>query len=88
VYVHGGGTWPLPSKLAFVNPSRSSARVGLVKTFLEGGVVMQVSETYQKTFLQNHFLHHPPTKEELIWKRHLFAPAAVDESWDDDRVKG
>ena len=65
-----------------------SRNVGLVKTFLEGELVMQVSETCQKTFLQNHFLHSPPTKEELIWKRHLFAPAAADENWDDDRVKG
>jgi hypothetical protein len=40
--------------------------MGFEKTFLEGGLVMQASETYQKTFSEDHFLHHPPTKEEFI----------------------
>jgi hypothetical protein len=37
VYMHGGGHVTFPLQISLRDPSRSSARLGLEKTFLEGG---------------------------------------------------
>jgi hypothetical protein len=63
MHVGGGGGYIFASKFAFVKAGNVSDQEGLQKTFLEGGVVMQVSETHQKTFSEDHFLRHSPTKE-------------------------